>query len=144
MTDIRTIIQQNLTRFSIIFYSKGIQVEESYDEGSCLVFGHQYDIHEICQNLIENVEIHSGANLLKVSLKIDNDKELIKMEILDNGIGFKEPLEFKVGLNVVQDKTKFCNGSFKIERITLNSESYTRATIILPLIKERLNIWIKE
>jgi len=142
-TNIKTIILAVLEQYSERLSSKNIKVIREYDEHSCFVFGDEYHILRVCQNLIENVWKHSDANLLKIILEIDNHKECIKLEILDNGKGFSEPLIFLDGLKIVQDNVNFYNGLFEIKTIyitkktsSFKSTSLTRATVELPLIKQ--------
>ena len=142
-TNIKTIIHKVLEQYSDRLSSKNIKVVREYDEDLCFVFGDEYNILRVCQNLIENVWKHSDASLLKIFLEIDNHKECVRLEVLDNGKGFSEPLIFLEGLKIVQDIINFYNGLFEIKTIDTTKNpslfkytSLTKATIELPLIKQ--------
>jgi len=120
--------------YTMLANSKGLNFKCFSENSSVLVKGDKYSIHQIISNIVDNAfqYTHEGS----ISIKIDEFKSKLKIEIEDTGIGMSEEFmkimfepfiqehqgysrEFEgngLGLTLVKG---FC----KLNNITLNVES---------------------
>ncbi len=87
-------------------------------------------LYRIAQEAIGNAVRHGRAALIEIGLEIDDGK--LKMEIVNDGVGFEAPREGHSGLGVLtmHHRASMLNGELEIVK---GEESGTRVTCRLPL-----------
>jgi signal transduction histidine kinase len=145
-TNMKLVIYRTLQVYDNQLRAKEINVERKLTEELCIVFGDEYNLLRICQNIIENVYLHSGANYLEIILTIEPSKEYVNIEFIDNGIGIPDQFEFKEGLKIVNEIAILYNGNFTINSVKkdygneLSKLKFsTTAKLSLPFIRQTTN-----
>ena len=70
-------------------------------------------LYRVLQELMVNMKKHSKANIVLIGFEMT--KNDLKIEYSDNGIGIKEGLKAKNGLQNVENRIKTLNGSFTFD-----------------------------
>jgi signal transduction histidine kinase len=88
----------------------------------------EISLYRICQELINNIIKHSGADV--VSVQLMKSKSFIILVVEDNGKGFQtgKPVE-GIGLQNISNRVNIVNGSVNFER---GEKKGTSATIHIP------------
>jgi PAS domain S-box-containing protein len=79
---------------------------------------HSISIFRILQEALTNVALHSKASKVKIDFNIKN--YIIKLTIIDNGIGFEmDKLDFKSSFGIIgmKERAVLCSGSLEIKSI---------------------------
>lgn len=87
----------------------------------------QLNLYRIAQEQLRNIIRHSKANTIQIKIYIE--KEFLKMEILDNGIGFDETkIKKGIGLANIKRRIELFNGEMQI--ISAINKGFGLITII--------------
>ncbi|WP_424243939.1 signal transduction histidine kinase [Elusimicrobium posterum] len=95
-------------------------------------------LYRIIQESLNNVLKHSGAT--KAQVKLENLRNIVKIEVSDNGKGFKKEKKkglAKIGLNSMKESIKYLGGKFEIKSILGKG---TRVKVSCPKIAYEVTI----
>lgn len=91
-------------------------------------------LYQTARELLINVVKHASAS--NVIVLLQNTTEIVKMTVIDNGIGFPISRINGFGLSHVQQRIEFLKGSFSINSVPGRK---TLVTVIVPLSNEVSN-----
>lgn len=73
----------------------------------------RFHLYRILQELLQNIHKHSSAN--RAVINLSHEKNILKMIVFDNGVGFKDEHKKGIGLQNILNRLKEINGDLKIE-----------------------------
>jgi signal transduction histidine kinase len=113
----------------------GIEVTKDLPEEPAIPFEAKQAIYSTAQEALRNVVKHSQAK--HVSLQLRVNREVVTMEIRDDGTGFDPSGSFPghLGLQSMRERTEECGGDLQIESVPGKG---TRVGVQLPLSSARL------
>jgi len=73
----------------------------------------RFHLYRVLQELLQNIHKHSSAN--KATVKLYQKDSAIKLEVFDNGKGFKKTANKGIGISNIQNRLKEIDGNLIIE-----------------------------
>ena len=73
----------------------------------------RFHLYRVLQELLQNIHKHSSAT--KATVKLYQENSTIKLEVFDNGKGFKKTANKGIGINNIQNRLKEIDGNLIIE-----------------------------
>jgi signal transduction histidine kinase len=99
-----------------LFSDKNIKVKSTVPEDNCLVFGDTTGLNLVISNVVDNVIRHSKAQNFYYKLNIHKEKQIIELEILDDG--YLDPnYKIKRGISKIKEITTNYYGNYELKPI---------------------------
>jgi len=73
----------------------------------------RFHLYRVLQELLQNIHKHSSAT--KATVKLYQENSTIKLEVFDNGKGFKKTANKGIGISNIQNRLKEIDGNLTIE-----------------------------
>jgi signal transduction histidine kinase len=90
--------------------------------------------YRISQEAIANVSSHAKASSCRISLAVDEVRNMLVVEVTDDGVGIPDGRRAGVGMASMRERAEELGGTLAVER---NPEGGTRVVARLPLPEEK-------
>jgi len=105
-----------ITHCELFSARQNIKVKTNIENIQELSPEHEYSIYRIFQEACNNIQKHSEADNVDISLQKENDNNKVNLNIKDNGKGFNiNKIKRGNGLNNMELRTKQVGGNFEIK-----------------------------
>jgi len=105
-----------ITHCELFSARQNIKVKTNIENIQELSPEHEYSIYRIVQEACNNIQKHSEADNVDISLQKENDNNKVNLNIKDNGKGFNiNKIKRGNGLNNMELRTKQVGGNFEIK-----------------------------
>ena len=99
--------------------AKGVTTEIVLDINNQLSAETEVNIYRILQEISSNIIKHSHADYVKILINNNDERNLLDLEVTDNGLGFEYDKDKRpsgsFGLSDIQERVKSMQGSFDIK-----------------------------
>jgi signal transduction histidine kinase len=108
----------------------GIEVQIELGDEPQMVLATKESLYRVAREALHNVVKHASAS--RIMLRMRNEDNLLKLEVVDNGVGFETTKDFPghLGLHSMRERVLQMGGEISIKSAQGNG---TQLTVILPV-----------